>query len=159
MLFKPQVRNFVSFYEAVNDLKDSSKSIINSKLMIEVMFDYETKEIERTKFEEAIRKLLTEKLKESEFELKVGIYRGEGHPLCDLKGKNVEGKVMEDKNAIKHNALKQEVMLVHFWSADKQEADENKTYFKDYEDMITRKGQYLKDKKFFEQNNTNFNEL
>lgn len=99
MLFKPPVRSFISFYEAVNDLKDHTKSIINSKLMIEVLFDYETKDDERNKFEKDVGDLLKKSLKE--FELKVGVYRGEGHPLCDLKGRGQDGK-----DLIKHNALK-----------------------------------------------------
>lgn len=87
---------------------------------------------------------------ESDFELKIGVYRGEGHPLCDLKGKTVDGKVLNEKDAIKHNALKQEVMLVHFWSAEKQEAEENKPYFQNYEDLITQRGSYLQKKRFFD---------
>lgn len=58
MLFKPPVRSFISFYEAVNDLKDHSKSVINSKLMIEVLFDYETKDEERKTFEDSVAKIL-----------------------------------------------------------------------------------------------------
>ena len=100
MLFKPPVRSFISFYEAVNDLKDHNKSIINSKLMIEVLFDYETKDDERNTFEKEVGDLLKKSLKE--FELKVGVYRGEGHPLFDLKGRGQDGKDI----AIKHNALK-----------------------------------------------------
>ena len=100
MLFKPPVRSFISFYEAVNDLKDHSKSVINSKLMIEVLFDYETKDEERKSFENKVTEVLKKSLKV--WELKVGVYRGEGHPLCDLKGKGQDGKDL----AIKHNALK-----------------------------------------------------
>ena len=58
MLFKPPVRSFISFYEAVNDLKDHGKSVINSKLMIEVLFDYETKDEERKTFEKDVADLL-----------------------------------------------------------------------------------------------------
>ena len=100
MLFKPPVRSFISFYEAVNDLKDHGKSVINSKLMIEVLFDYETKDEERKSFENKVTEVLKKSLKV--WELKVGVYRGEGHPLCDLKGKGQDGKDL----AIKHNALK-----------------------------------------------------
>ena len=64
MLFKPPVRSFISFYEAVNDLKDHSKSVIHSKLMIEVLFDYETKDEERKTFEDSVVKILKNSLKE-----------------------------------------------------------------------------------------------
>ena len=38
-------------------------------------------------------------------------------------------------------------MLVHFWSAQKEEAAENKQYFDVYEKMLNGKGDYLQ--KFF----------
>jgi len=38
-------------------------------------------------------------------------------------------------------------MLVHFWSAEKDEAADNKQYFDVYEKMMNGKGDYLQ--KFF----------